>query len=91
METSSLIDFARFKPLTAWSMSSAAIGASLAIFLTRGRIEEPWLMVATMICVVLMQYVSHPINDITDLEVDRRAAIAVIGRRKPLVEDAISV
>lgn len=48
-------------------------------------------MVATMICVVLMQYVSHPINDITDLEVDRRAAIAVIGRRKPLVEDAISV
>ena len=91
MDASSLIDFARFKPLAAWSLSSTALGASMAVFLSGGRIDDPWLMAAAVVCVVLMQYVAHPLNDITDLEADRRAAIAATGRRKPLVDGPVTV
>lgn len=63
----------------------------MAVFLSGGRIDDPWLMAAAVVCVVLMQYVAHPLNDITDLEADRRAAIAATGRRKPLVDGPVTV
>jgi 1,4-dihydroxy-2-naphthoate octaprenyltransferase len=91
MDASSLLDFARIKPLAAWSLSSAILGGSLAFFLSGGRIAEPWPMAAAMVCVVLMQYVSHPLNDITDRELDARAAIAATGRKKPLVNGSATV
>jgi len=91
VETSSLVDFARFKPLAAWSISSAVLGASMAFFLSDGEIVEPLPMAAAMACIVLMQYVSHPLNDITDRELDARAAIAATGRRKPLVSGSATV
>ena len=91
VDSRSLLDFARFKPLAAWSLSSAVLGASLAFFLSGGEIAEPWPMAAAMVCIVLMQYVSHPLNDITDRELDARAAIAATGRRKPLVNGSATV
>ena len=91
MDASSLFDFARFKPLAAWSLSSAALGASMAFFQSDGSILEPWPMAAAMICIVLMQYVSHPLNDITDRELDAKAAIAATGRKKPLVNGTATV
>ena len=91
MDTSSLLDFARFKPLAAWSLSSAVLGASMAFFLSDGEIAELLPMAAAMACIVLMQYVSHPLNDINDRELDARAAIAATGRRKPLVSGSATV
>lgn len=91
MDTSSLLDFARFKPLAAWSLSSAVLGASLAFFLSGGEIAEPGPMAAAMVCIVLMQYVSHPLNDITDRELDAHVDIEASGRKKPLVNGSATV
>ncbi len=91
MNIASLMDFARFKPLAAWSLSSAVLGASMAFFLSDGHIAEPWPMTAAVACIVLMQYVSHPLNDITDREADSLEAMTATGRRKPLVDGSATV
>lgn len=85
MEAGALVDFARIKPLAAWSLSAAAVGGALALDLSGDAPVDAGPMAAAMVCVVLMQYVSHPLNDLTDHELDRAAAIESTGRRKPLV------
>jgi len=89
METGALVDFARVRPLAAWSLSAAALGGAMAFYLGDGAVDGV-PMAAAMVCVVLMQYVSHPLNDLTDYELDREAAIESTRRRKPLVRGAIA-
>lgn len=91
MDTRSLLSFARIKPLAAWSLSGGLLGTALAIQLAGG--QELYLvpMLLAILCVVLMQYVAHPMNDIMDLELDGRAAITATGRVKPIVDGAVTV
>ncbi len=91
MRPRTLIDFARVKPLTAWSVSGAALGASLAIYLTGWHIIRPFPMFIACISIVLMQYLAHPLNDILDYDLDRQAPIDDTGRTKPLVNGDITV
>jgi 1,4-dihydroxy-2-naphthoate octaprenyltransferase len=86
MRSISLIRFARFKPLAAWSVSASVLGASLALLIGGGAVENPLPMAVAMACVVLMQYVAHPMNDIMDIDLDRQAPIGPTGRHKPLVD-----
>ncbi|MBI0583191.1 MAG: prenyltransferase [Methanomassiliicoccus sp.] len=91
MRSRALVQFARFKPLAAWSVSASVLGASLAFYLTGGSLVDPASMLLAMVCVILMQYVAHPMNDIMDLELDRKAPIASTGRFKPLVDGSATV
>jgi 1,4-dihydroxy-2-naphthoate octaprenyltransferase len=91
MRSISLVHFARFKPLAAWSVSASMLGASLSLFLGDGTVSNPVPMVLAMACVILMQYVAHPMNDIMDLELDRSASIGPTGRHKPLVDGNATV
>lgn len=91
MRSISLVHFARFKPLAAWSVSASILGASLALILGKGVVENPLPMVVAMACVILMQYAAHPMNDIMDLELDRQAPIDATGRHKPLVDGTATV
>jgi 1,4-dihydroxy-2-naphthoate octaprenyltransferase len=86
-----LVQFARFKPLTAWSISGSVLGASLAWYVSGQDLAAPLPMVLAMVCVVLMQYVAHPMNDITDYELDRQAPIGASGRFKPLVDGTVTM
>jgi 1,4-dihydroxy-2-naphthoate octaprenyltransferase len=91
MRSISLVHFARFKPLTAWSVSASVLGASLAFLLGGGTIANLGSMLLAIVCVVLMQYVAHPMNDVMDLELDRRSPIGPTGRHKPLVDGTATV
>lgn len=91
MRSISLVHFARFKPLAAWSVSASILGASLALLLGEGTIPYLIPMLLAIACVVLMQYVAHPMNDMMDLELDRKAPIGPTGRHKPLVDGTATV
>ncbi len=91
MDTRSLLSFARIKPLAAWSLSGGLLGTALAIQLADGQALYLVPMLLAILCVVLMQYVAHPMNDIMDLELDGRAAITATGRVKPIVDGAVTV
>lgn len=91
MQPHVLVQFARFKPLAGWSLSASILGASLAYYIGKGQILAPLDMIVAAICVVMIQYVAHPMNDIMDLEVDRHAPIEGTGRHKPLVDGSITV
>lgn len=91
MRSISLVQFARFKPLAAWSVSASVLGTSLALLLGEGTILYAFPMAMAIVCVVLMQYVAHPMNDIMDLELDRKAPIGPTGRHKPLVDGTATV
>ncbi len=91
MRSISLVHFARFKPLAAWSVSASILGASLAFLLGEGAIPHLVPMLLAIICVILMQYVAHPMNDVMDLELDRRSPIGPTGRHKPLVDGTATV
>ncbi len=86
MRSISLVHFARFKPLAAWSISASALGAALALEIGGGTVADPAPMFVAMACVILMQYVAHPMNDMMDIDLDRRAPIGPTGRHKPLVD-----
>jgi 1,4-dihydroxy-2-naphthoate octaprenyltransferase len=86
-----LVSFARIKPLAAWSLSGAALGTGLALYLSGWEILYPFPMALAIVAVVLMQYVAHPLNDIMDLDLDRQAPIEATGRIKPIVDGWITV
>jgi 1,4-dihydroxy-2-naphthoate octaprenyltransferase len=91
LDPRSLLEFARIKPLAAWSLSGGLLGTALAIQLAGGGPLDLAPMLLAILCVVLMQYVAHPMNDIMDLELDGRAAIAETGRVKPIVNGEVTV
>ncbi len=91
MRSISLVQFARFKPLAAWSVSASLLGASLALFTGGGPLFAPYPMLLAIACVVLMQYVAHPMNDVMDLELDQMAPIGPTGRFKPLVDGTATI
>mgnify|MGYP005834246179 CR=1 FL=1 len=91
MEVRSLLQFARFKPLAAWSLSGSAVGVALAFFLGGGSVLNVVPMALAICCVVLMQYVAHPMNDIMDYDLDRNALIGETGRHKPLVDGSATL
>ncbi len=91
MDPRSLFEFARIKPLAAWSLSGALLGTGLAIYLSSGQLLAPLSMALAIGCVVIMQYVAHPMNDIMDYELDRQAPIGATGRFKPIVDGEISI
>ncbi|MDW5563557.1 MAG: UbiA family prenyltransferase [Methanomassiliicoccus sp.] len=91
MRSISLLHFARFKPLAAWSVSASVLGVALALLAGEGTLVGPASMVLAIICVALMQYVAHPMNDLMDLDLDRQAPIGPTGRHKPLVDGNATV
>jgi 1,4-dihydroxy-2-naphthoate octaprenyltransferase len=91
MDPRSIVSFARIKPLAAWSLSAGMLGTALALYQSGGGALALVPLSLAIICVVLMQYVAHPMNDIMDLELDRQAPIASTGRVKPIVDGAVSV
>ncbi len=91
MDPRVIVDFARVKPLMAWSVAGCAIGLGLALYLTHWHIIA-WLpMLMAIIAVVLIQWVAHPINDIMDYDLDRQAPIEATARIKPLVDGRITM
>jgi 4-hydroxybenzoate polyprenyltransferase len=72
-------------------VSASVLGASLAFLLGGGTIANLGSMLLAIVCVVLMQYVAHPMNDVMDLELDRRSPIGPTGRHKPLVDGTATV
>ncbi len=91
MRPYTLVSFARIRPLAAWSISGAAIGTGLALYLTGWAIVAPIPMILAIIAVILMQYVAHPLNDIMDYDLDKQAPISETRRVKPLVDGSISI
>jgi 1,4-dihydroxy-2-naphthoate octaprenyltransferase len=91
MDPRSIVSFARIKPLAAWSLSAGMLGTALAFYQSGGGALDLVPLSLAIICVVLMQYVAHPMNDIMDLDLDRQAPIASTGRVKPLVDGSITV
>jgi 1,4-dihydroxy-2-naphthoate octaprenyltransferase len=91
LDPRSLLEFARIKPLAAWSLSGGLLGTALAFQLAGGQPLYIAPMLLAILCVVLMQYVAHPMNDIMDLELDGQAAITATGRVKPIVDGAVTV
>ncbi|MGD1060146.1 MAG: prenyltransferase [Methanomassiliicoccales archaeon] len=91
MDPRVIVDFARIKPLAAWSIAGSAVGLGLALFLTGGHIVA-WLpTVLAMLAVVLIQWVAHPLNDIMDYDLDRQAPIEATARIKPIVDGRITM
>ncbi|HVO77640.1 MAG TPA: UbiA family prenyltransferase [Methanomassiliicoccales archaeon] len=91
MDPRVIIDFARIKPLMAWSMAESAIGLGLALYLTNWHIVA-WLPTAlAILAVVLIQWVAHPLNDIMDYDLDRQAPIESTARIKPIVDGRITM
>ncbi|HXZ23323.1 MAG TPA: prenyltransferase [Methanomassiliicoccales archaeon] len=91
MQPRVIFDFARIKPLAGWSLSGAAVGTGLALYLSRWRIIAPLEMMLAIAAVVLIQWVAHPLNDIMDYDLDRQAPIGDTGRIKPIVDGRISI
>jgi 4-hydroxybenzoate polyprenyltransferase len=91
LDPRSLFEFARIKPLAAWSLSGALLGTGLAIYLSSGQLVSVLPMALAIACVVIMQYVAHPLNDIMDYDLDRQAPIGATGRFKPIVDGEISI
>jgi 4-hydroxybenzoate polyprenyltransferase len=48
-------------------------------------------MLLGIVAVIIIQYVAHPLNDILDLDLDRKAAITETMRIKPIVDGRITV
>lgn len=48
-------------------------------------------MALAIACVVLIQFIAHPMNDVMDLDLDRAAPIGPTGRHKPLVDGSATV
>jgi 1,4-dihydroxy-2-naphthoate octaprenyltransferase len=86
-----LIDFARIKPLAAWSIADSVLGAGLALYLSSWHIVAPLPMAMAIIVVILIQWVAHPLNDILDYDLDRKAPIEETARIKPIVDGRISM
>ncbi len=91
MDPRTLFYFARVKPLFAWSVSSSILGISIAGYLTNWHLTDLLPLVLSVIGVVLIQYVAHPLNDVMDLDLDRQAPIENTGRIKPIVDGMITV
>lgn len=91
MRSRSLVQFARFKPLTAWSISGAVLGIALAGYLTGWNLIALGSTAVAVTCVVLMQYVAHPLNDIMDYDLDKQAPIGPSGRFKPIVDGDVTM
>ena len=90
MKPAALFYFARVKPMTAWSISGSLLGVALAGYLSNWHIVDVVPMILAAMVVVMMQYVAHPMNDLTDYDIDRQAPINETGRVKPLVDGMIT-
>jgi 1,4-dihydroxy-2-naphthoate octaprenyltransferase len=91
MDWRALIYFARIKPLAAWSIGAVLIGMGVAVWQVGVVGLDMPLLILAAACAILMQYVAHPLNDVTDYAVDVRAAIAETGRVKPIVNGMVTV
>ncbi len=91
MDPRTLFYFARIKPLMAWSISSSLLGVGIAGYLTSWQGLAIFPMLLSIVAVILIQYVAHPLNDMMDYELDRQAPIEATGRVKPLVAGLITM
>lgn len=85
MNLNVIYQLARIKPLAAWSLSAVMIGIAVSIHeVNFGGVN--WLFVLMGGCIaILLQYVSHPLNDIMDYVVDKATNIKGTGRVKVLI------
>ncbi len=91
MDPRTIIDFARIRPLAGWSISASAVGTGLALYLSHWHLVALVPMLLGIIAVIIIQYVAHPLNDILDLDLDRKAAITETMRIKPIVDGRITI
>lgn len=80
-----LVKLFRLRPTIAWAVCGSLLGISIAIH--EYGLELNWLLLAlAFVMVVLIQaFLSHAINDISDVEVDKITDLEGTGRYKVLV------
>jgi 1,4-dihydroxy-2-naphthoate octaprenyltransferase len=82
---------ARWRPLMAWGGSAGVLGVAASIYLVGARQVDWPLACMAVLGVILLQFAAHPLNDISDVEVDRATDIKGTGREKVLVAGMASI
>ena len=75
----------RLKPLAAWAGCGMLLGLAVAVYEV-GITGVDWTLgIAGGLVFLILQYVAHPLNDMTDYEVDKLAYLELTDRKKVLV------
>lgn len=75
----------RLKPLAAWAGCGMLLGLAVAVYEV-GIAGVDWTLgIAGGLVFMILQYVAHPLNDMTDYEVDKLAYLELTDRKKVLV------
>ena len=75
----------RLKPLAAWAGCGMLLGLAVAVYEV-GIAGVDWTLgIAGGLVFLILQYVAHPLNDMTDYEVDKLAYLELTDRKKVLV------
>lgn len=75
----------RLKPLAAWAGCGILLGLAVAVYEV-GITGVDWTLgIAGGLVFLILQYVAHPLNDMTDYEVDKLAYLELTDRKKVLV------
>ncbi len=74
----------QIKPVLSWSGAGIILGLAVAVHESGAGSVDWGLAALAAFAVLLIQYVAHPLNDLTDYPVDARANIEGTGRHKVL-------